>query len=71
MIVLSLVRRGAVARGSFRCQYRNFSTGLARRNAHALTQEAHLQNIRNIGIIAHVDAVSRLISPLRLLLSIL
>lgn len=63
MIILSLLRRTGVARGVVRtqCQYRSFSISLARRNAQrgAAGHDAQLENIRNIGIIAHVDAVSR------------
>ena len=65
MIVLSLLRSGGPAvKGSGRClarQWRNKElVNLSRRAMHQSHHDAQLQNIRNIGIIAHVDAVSRI-----------
>ncbi|KAJ4210114.1 Ribosome-releasing factor 2, mitochondrial [Fusarium falciforme] len=60
MIVLSLLRRGPAVRGSGRCIARQWRSrelvGLSRRAMHQAHHDAQLQNTRNIGIIAHVDA---------------
>ncbi|KAF5019420.1 hypothetical protein F66182_8574 [Fusarium sp. NRRL 66182] len=60
MILLSLLRSGSALKGSGRCvarQWRNKQlVSLSRRAMHQAHHDTQLQNIRNIGIIAHVDA---------------
>ena len=64
MIILSLLRNGPAVKGSGRClarQWRNKELmNLSRRAMHQAHHDTQLHNIRNIGIIAHVDAVSRI-----------
>ncbi|KAM5519110.1 translation elongation factor G [Fusarium oxysporum f. sp. phaseoli] len=60
MIILSLLRNGPAVKGSGRClarQWRNKELmNLSRRAMHQAHHDTQLHNIRNIGIIAHVDA---------------
>lgn len=62
MILLSLLRSGPAVQGTGRCIARQWRCkelmNLSRRAMHQAHHDTQLQNIRNIGIIAHVDAVS-------------
>lgn len=68
MIILSLLRRGPAATGSGHCIARQWQKrsglklkGLSSRSIHQAHHDTQLRNIRNIGIIAHVDAVSQVL----------
>jgi hypothetical protein len=62
MILLSLLRSGPAVQGSGRSIARQWRCkeliNLSRRAMHQAHHDTQIQNIRNIGIIAHVDAVS-------------